>query len=420
MKTNRDLFIIAVIYIAIAIVHITLNIPLLTGILIVLLGIFHSLTYIGSTFRARKEQEREKRDLLKSLNKSEAKTTQTKTQFYSLIEELGSGVVFIDTWETIQLANREFLEMFDFEDILKTPMRFLNRHEKLYEVVKEGVTKKKRLRSQIMINDASIMDVIVTPVFHHGVYYGSLILVHDITALKTAEQFQKQFTADVSHELKTPLSAIKGLSEILTRDETIDKSKEREFISIIKNEASRLEIIINDLLIISKMDRLDYELKKEPASIDGLIEETFEIMQPLAKEKHLNLIKDVDPAEFHFDPSKLRQVIINLIKNAINYTDQGYVKITGHSIEDHYIINVVDTGIGIEKSKQAMIFKRFYRVDDARSRDTGGSGLGLSIIKNVVKKHGGTIHLESALNKGSRFTITLPLDKKGASYNEQD
>jgi len=420
VKTNRDLFIIAAIYIAIAIIHITFDIPVLTGILIVLLGIFHSLTYIGSTFRARREQEREKRDLLKSLNKSQAKTTQTKTQFYSLIDELGSGVIFIDTYGTIQLANKAFHEMFGFDDILKTPMRFLSRHEKLYDVVKEGVTKQTRIRSQILLEEEAIMDVIVTPVFEAGTYYGSLMLVHDVTQLKTAEQFQKQFTADVSHELKTPLSAIKGLSEILTRGEPIDKDKEQEFMRIIKNEASRLEIILNDLLIISKMDRLDYELKKEVASIDALIEESFEIMRPIAKEKNLSLIKDIDPAEFHFDPSKMRQVIINLIKNAINYTDQGYVKITGHTIEDQYVITVVDTGIGIEKSKQAMIFKRFFRVDAARSRDTGGSGLGLSIIKNVVKKHGGTIHLESALNKGSRFTVTLPLNHKGDANHEEN
>ncbi len=418
MKKNRDLFLIALIYIVIAVTHIIVAMPLITGLLIIALGAFHSLTYIGSTFRARKEQEREKRELLKSLNRSEARTSETKTQFYSLIEELGSGVLFIDAWNTIQLANKEFLEMFDYEDILKTPMSFLSRHEKLYEVVKSAIQEKKRIRSQILINDTSIMDVIVTPVFDSGVYYGSLILVHDITALKTAEQFQKQFTADVSHELKTPLSAIKGLSEILTRDDNVEEARQKEFLSIIKNEASRLEIIINDLLIISKMDRLDYELKKEAASIEHLINETFEIMKPLAEEKNLNLSKDIEPCTFHFDPSKFRQVLINLIKNAINYTDSGYVRITGHRTSTHYIINVIDTGIGIEQAKQAMIFKRFYRVDDARSRDTGGSGLGLSIIKNVVKKHGGTIKLESALNKGSRFTIALPIQSQGASNHE--
>jgi|GEM_PF-712027 two-component system phosphate regulon sensor histidine kinase PhoR len=419
MKKNRDLFIIAFIYIAIALIHLMANVPLLIGILIISLGMFHSLTYIGGTFRAKREQEREKTELLKSLNRSEERTMRTQTQFYSLIEELGSGVLFIDAWNTIQLANKEFLDMFDYEDILKTPMTFLSHHKKLYKVVKKGVSTKYRIRSQIMVNDTTIMDVIVTPVFDEGVYYGSLILVHDITALKTAEQFQKQFTADVSHELKTPLSAIKGLSEILTREEKVEPAKQKEFLGIIKNEASRLEIILNDLLTISKMDCLDYKLKIEEAQIDALINETFEIMKPLAVEKKLSLTKDIEPCTFPFDSTKLRQVIINLIKNAINYTDVGYVKITGHRIDTHYIINVIDSGIGIEKSKQSTIFKRFYRVDVTRSRDTGGSGLGLSIIKNVVLKHGGTINLESALNKGSRFTVALPLNQKGNTHEKQ-
>ncbi|MFP4077992.1 MAG: sensor histidine kinase [Candidatus Izemoplasmataceae bacterium] len=384
--------------------------PLIHVGVIVALALYHASTYFRSLERLQKEREVEKKALLSSLNQSEAKTSEAKTQFYSLIEELGSGVLFLDAWGIIQIANNDFHQWFDYDDPIKNHFEIFKKDKPLYDTIKKATESQSRIREQIHLDEAKItLDIVVSPILEEGTYYGSLVLIHDVSQLKTAENFQKQFTADVSHELRTPLSAIKGISEILTRDSKMSHTKQKEFLDMIKHEAGRLDVILNDLLIISKMDRLDYELKIEDASVHQIVKESIDLLKPEADKKNLSLNFNVDDRVFPFDPSKMRQVIINLIKNAINYTDSGYIDIKGSIQDGFYRIDVTDTGIGIAKKHQERIFKRFFRVDDDRSRDTGGSGLGLSIIKNVVKKHGGEIALESALGKGSTFTIKLPI-----------
>lgn len=413
MNPYRSVATMSVIYVAGLTIILLFNDPfILTGV-IVILALYHAATYLKSTQRLQKEKESEKRELLSSLNQSEAKNTEAKTQFYSLIEELGSGVLFLDAWGIIQIANEDFRQWFHYDTLTKNHFSIFKKDRPLYDIIKQGTSEQKRHRDQLHLQDAkTTLDVVVSPILEHGTYYGSLILIHDVTALKTAEKFQKQFTADVSHELRTPLSAIKGLSEILTRDSEMTHDKQKEFLDMIKHEAGRLDVILNDLLIISKMDRLDYELKVEDASILEVVKESVRLLKPEAEKKNLMLTHEVEDLVFPFDPSKFRQVVINLIKNAINYTDSGYIHIKGFKEGDHYRIDVEDTGIGIAKKHQERIFKRFFRVDDDRSRDTGGSGLGLSIIKNVVKKHGGEIALESALGKGSTFTVKLPTKER--------
>jgi len=253
--------------------------------------------------------------------------------------------------------------------------------------------------------------LINTPIFEGRFYKGCLIIVHDITAIKTAEKFQKQFTADVSHELKTPLSVLKGFSEILDRDQEMDIIQRVDFIKMIKKEVTRMETIITDLLTISKMDRLDYELKLEKIDVTTVINDTINLVRSFAVEKKLKISHNLESCYLNIDATKLSLAFTNLIKNAINYTDEGGIKIKGEISEKRYIVTITDTGIGIDDSEQENIFKRFYRVDSNRSRETGGSGLGLSITKNVVLRHGGTITVDSKLEKGTTFRICLPISK---------
>jgi len=377
---------------------------------IILLGVFHLIALYTKELKYEEERESEQSKLQYKLDKTKQETSETTTQFMSLIEVIGSGVLLIDEEGIIQLTNQTFNEYFQLYDVKGKSYKSFEPIDQLYKVFREAYISERKVREQINVNK-HYYDLVFTPIFDSTIYRGTLVLIHDITQLKTAEQFQKQFTADVSHELKSPLSAIKGFSEILSRNEEVSKAEEKEFIELINHEASRLETIINDLLVIAKMDRIDYELHLDETSMEMMVHEAVKLLKNAAKKKSLELNVEVEEHILIVDQVKMRQVVINLIRNAINYTDKGTVDIKGYTTDKYYIIEVTDTGIGIKDEHKALIFKRFYRVDEARSRDTGGSGLGLSIIKNVVKKHGGRIELTSEINKGSTFKVYLPLKK---------
>lgn len=341
------------------------------------------------------------------IERTKNQANQSAFRLRRLVEALGSGVLLIDENGKIQITNQSFLQTFNFNHLVGESYEVLKKYSPLYQNISKTFLSENYTRAQIHVNDF-FYDLIMTPIVEKEIFQGLLILVNDITNLKHAEQFQKQFTADVSHELKTPLSALIGMSEILLQNDVDDESQ-NDFIKTIHEEALRLEIMIKDLLTISKMDRLDYELTKSNVSIKELIKKVTQLMKNPIENKGLKLDTDIQEAQLFIDQNKFYQVILNLVKNAIAYTDNGTISITGTIVDDTYLLKVKDTGIGIDAIHQPFVFKRFYRVDEARSRDSGGSGLGLSIIKNVVLKHGGQIHLESEKMKGSTFTISLPL-----------
>ena len=206
------------------------------------------------------------------------------------------------------------------------------------------------------------------------------------------------------------MTAIIGFSDLLA-DPDLTFGEREEFIELIRKESERMEIILKDLTEISKLDRLDYELDLETIDIKNIIEETVAVLANQIKSRNLSLSVDVMSQKLHLDKNKMSQVFINIIKNAISYTDIGSINIKGYLDNNRYKIEISDTGIGIKEEDYDKVFKRFYRVDKARSRDTGGSGLGLSISKNAVKKHGGTITITSVINKGTTFIVTLPIEK---------
>ena len=343
------------------------------------------------------------------LDESMKESEEIELNFLSLTQSIGSGVIIINEDGMLDFSNKDVTEFFG-KNLNGLSYEELTDISPLYKFITHAYLSEKQLREQASYHDR-YYDFMSTPVFENEFFKGCVIVIHDVTALRTAENFQKRFTADVSHELKTPLSSIKGFSEILHRDENISKANYKEFTYLIQKEVARMETILKDLLIISKMDRLDYELTKKETQITDLLNSVLSSLSLHASDKGIKLHSEVEKATLFVDPIKLEQVFLNLIRNAINYTDEGYVRITGQVVDKNYVLTIEDTGIGIKPEHQESIFKRFFRVDRARSRDTGGSGLGLSISKNVIHKHSGTISLQSTLEKGSIFTITLPIKK---------
>lgn len=410
MLNHKEIFVTIVLYIVALILFLFSDDLLIVIATVIVLLAFHLGALYTKGVKYEEEKETEQSKLQYKLDKTKRETTETTTQFMSLIEVIGSGVLLLDQEGNIQLVNQTFMDYFKLNQIQGRSYKVLKPIDRLYKVFREAYIGEQKIREQIKVN-RHYYDLVFTPIIDHNIYQGSLVLIHDITQLKTAEQFQKQFTADVSHELKSPLSAIKGLSEILTENDNVPEEERKEFMALIKHEASRLETIINDLLVIAKMDRIDYELHLDDSSMKTMIEEAIQLLKKSAENKALGLSYDVDDEILYIDQVKIRQVIINLIRNAINYTDTGEVKIRGYKDIFYYVIEVSDTGIGIKDEDKKLIFKRFYRVDEARSRDTGGSGLGLSIIKNVVNKHGGHVELDSEIGVGSTFKVFLPVKK---------
>ncbi len=383
------------------------NNPLITGILILLLLAYHAVSITRVQKRLFEDKESSLSKLRVRLDKTKKKQEESYKQFMSLSSSFGSGLLLVDEEGIVNFANDEIKQYFN-EKFETKPYEELKHLKRLYNFVNQAYLLEVTQRTQIKYHKR-YYDLISTPLFEKNLFRGCLILCHDITLIKNAEKYQKRFTADVSHELRTPLSAIKGFSEILSRDTVISVEDQQEFIGLIQQEAARMEIILNDLMIISKMDRLDYELEFGQYDIALVIEECAAVLKNQLSIKGLQFISTVESQQMMIDKFKMSQVILNILKNAINYTDKGYVSIEGEQDENNYVIKIQDTGIGIDKKNYDKIFKRFYRVDKARSRDTGGSGLGLSISKNVILKHGGYISVESEPQKGTTFIISLPI-----------
>lgn len=241
---------------------------------------------------------------------------------------------------------------------------------------------------------------------------GVLVVLHDITTQEKLELSRREFVANVSHELRTPLTTIKSYAETLMDTPLDDRDVQNRFLDVIAKEADRMTRIVRDLLTLSRLDEKRPDTRP-PESIDlrHFTEGLVERMRITAKEKKLTInYREMNPAgEFLANRDKIEQVVINILSNAIKYTPAGgHINVyTGRIYSDVYI-KVSDTGIGIPKENLPRIFERFYRVDKARSRDTGGTGLGLAIAKQIMDEMGGNISITSEVDKGTDVTITIP------------
>ncbi len=223
------------------------------------------------------------------------------------------------------------------------------------------------------------------------------------------DRVRDEFVANASHELKTPLATMKLLSESILYQENPDPAMVKEFFGDVNHEVDRLTRIVTELLRLVQEDTSDGQLNIEELELDRLVGRVCVRLDGLARNKGITLTTALEPVKLQGDPMRLEQVAVNLVENAIKYTDEGTVSVRVAPEEGHAVFEVKDTGIGIPKESIEHLFERFYRVDKARSRSTGGTGLGLSITEKLVAQHHGTIDVESTLGEGSCFTVRLPL-----------
>lgn len=334
----------------------------------------------------------------------------------TLIENMGSGLILIDSRGHINLINRTYKEIFNIkqEDYVNRLYYEVIEHKELSDLIEEIFMTEQKVRKQIHLSfgiDRHYFEVYGVPIIGtNDVWKGVLLVFHDITEIKKLEQVRKDFVANVSHELRTPVTSIKGFSETLLDGAMEDKQTLEAFLNIILKESDRLQSLIQDLLDLSKIEQQGYTLSIVRINIVQLLDEVFTILNGKAAEKEIDLFFENDETEIYVegDSYRLKQIFINLITNAINYTPNGgKVTIALKDSEDTIQTKIQDTGIGIEEKEVSRIFERFYRIDKARSRNSGGTGLGLAIVKHLVEAHKGHISVTSTLGKGTTFILEL-------------
>ncbi len=230
-----------------------------------------------------------------------------------------------------------------------------------------------------------------------------------IQKVKKEKQIREEFFSNASHELKTPITSIKGYAELLDQGFVKDKEMEKDFIRRILTETQNMNELINDILMISRLESEEAVVTFSMIRLNTLVGEIFETLKPLAKVKNVSMHKECQPIVFEGNMKQIRELLLNLIENAVKYNRvDGNVWVTIGSNNTEVLITIKDDGLGIPKEHQDRIFERFYRVDEGRQKQIGGTGLGLSIVKHVVEYYKGTVRLESKEGKGSTFYVTIP------------
>lgn len=244
-----------------------------------------------------------------------------------------------------------------------------------------------------------------------GGYAGAVVAFRDVTRLKKLEQMRRDFVANVSHEMKTPLTSILGSIETLQNGASEDSEASKEFLAKIDRNARSLAHLVTDLLELSRIEAGGVQFSPEPIAVADVVAEAVAAATDKAREKGLTLDVDAPPESLRVrgDPELLIRALVNLLDNAVAYTPSGgSVSVSARAAGDRCEIVVADTGIGIPASDLERVFERFYRVDKARSRSLGGTGLGLAIVRHVAERHGGVVRVRSEEGRGSTFTLSLP------------
>lgn len=334
----------------------------------------------------------------------------------AILRSMVEGVAVIDSDEHLRFCNQALAQVLEVqpETVQNRPMVEVVRQAELLGDVRKALAQGQTVQGEVLLGTTPERNFAVTvaPILANGAR-GAVLVLHDISELRRLERVRQDFVANVSHEFKTPLTAIQGFAETLLGGALEDAQNSRRFLNIIREHAVRLGRLTDDLLKLSQMEagRLEFEMR--PLAVAELLEACVETVRLKAEQKNLSLQLECpsDLPMVRADAMRLREVLQNLLDNAVQYTPAGRrIDVRAAAAEGEMSIAVTDTGIGIPQADQERIFERFYRVDAARSREVGGTGLGLSIARHLVEAHGGRIEVRSEVGRGSTFTVYLPRD----------
>lgn len=345
----------------------------------------------------------------KDLAEKIKKLSADRRQATAILSSMAEGVLATDQGGRIILANPAIEKMFEViePEIVGKTVREAIFNNEIADLFEEAARGGRPVEKEI----ETITPVAGTFLAHASPMSGAgvVCVIFDIGEIRKLERYRSEFVANVSHELKTPLTAIRNYVETLLDGAIEDKQNNQTFLGKIEKHAVNLTALINDILELSRL-----EAKRElspfvEVDLAETIKKTVETVAGKAQKKKIRLEVDCAGAIVNGIEDHLYRAILNLLDNAINYTpDGGRVEIVCCREKGKLIVTVADTGIGIAAEHLPRLFERFYRVDQARSRDLGGTGLGLAIVKHVMNLHGGTVEVESEVGKGSKFTLVFP------------
>ena len=361
---------------------------------------FDSYKYDEFNIIASKLEEQAKtiHDTMKKLKSEQIKIN-------GILDQMKEGFVLLDSDLTVLMVNRKAQKLYGHTI-------------KLNCSIKDFIFDFKIINALDHLSDEQqVVEVEKEKEFYNcyvaKVDYGVTLLFVNITEQHNAMKMRQEFFSNVSHELKTPMTSIRGYSELLETGVINDKDASKKALDKIHDEVNNMSTLINDILMISRLENKDVDVIKHPVHLTPLVDEIIDTMQVEIDKKHLQVDKELEDITYTSNHQHMHQLLSNLITNAIKYNvDGGKIIIKSYQFGRNIIIEVSDTGRGISKSDQGRVFERFFRCDQGRDKETGGTGLGLAIVKHIVQYYQGNITLTSKLHEGTTFKVTLPMEEE--------
>ena len=366
-------------------------------------------------------QEDQIRLLADSFNSMTEKLKDNMTSLYArngeleaILYSMDQGVVALDEESRITFCNQEFKAIVSREEdnISGLPIYHVLRNQTLYDII-DKVKKEETSVSKeghLYGREECIVKITGTPLYEEKEdrVVGALVILEDITQIRKLERMRSEFVSNVSHEFKTPLTSIRGFVDTLKNGAIQDEKVAIKFLDIIDIETERLSNLIQDILLLSEIENTnDYNVKEN--DVKEILQEVINLLMPKVKsEVTLSWEAETYIRPYRCNSDRIKQLLINLIDNAIKYTEKGNIWVKCKSDGNFLYFTIEDTGKGIGKEHLERIFERFYRVDKARSRQTGGSGLGLAIVRTIVQRNRGEIRVSSTVGVGTEFTLVFP------------
>lgn len=347
-------------------------------------------------------QQRKIRNQIDDLQEAQDKTR-------TLISNMREGFIMLDVDKIILMENesaKKILKPVILQSEGKNILEVYD-NDKIIDAVNRA-SKGESCSEEIKVNKKTIK-LYVNPVFSGGELVGVICLLLDVTAQRKTEKLRQEFTANVTHELKTPLTSISGYAEMIENGMVSKTEDMQKFAGRIHKEAGRLIALIGDIMKLSKMDDKAYQIEGvKKVNLKDMVNESVELLEMTAKKNNVTIHTELEEVSCTGNETQLYELVFNLCDNAVRYNKpNGNVYVTLKRENSNAVLQVKDTGIGIEKKHQDRIFERFYRVDKSRSKETGGTGLGLAIVKHIAELHNAEIAVESEIDKGTKITVTF-------------
>ena len=360
-----------------------------------LAAVAHALNHLAATAEAQFAVVRNERDHLKAI-----------------LSSMSEGVLVVGGDGRALLVNPAFRRLFDLAgDVAGRPVLEILRHPELARVVGDTLKLGTSQNGEMELRTPERRTLLLASAALAGGERGAVVVARDTTELTRTADMRRDFVANVSHELKTPLAAIRGYAETLHDGALEETATARRFLDRILSQCRRLQALLDDLLTLSRLEGVEPPSEREPVDLADIVHRAAELLSASAREKQVRIELDEQPVPpLRGDADSLERLVLNLLDNAIKYNrPDGAVVLRLLDAGSEVVLEVTDTGIGIPQDALARIFERFYRVDKGRAREEGGTGLGLAIVKHVAQAHGGQVEVESRIGQGTTFRVRLPL-----------